>query len=92
MIMATKKAIVPAGVGAVIAAMVLGTPEIITLVMLGVAGFASALIAVIAFWMLGPVSSWNALKQQLSIWLIATAAAFAGVEGCFILLAPVFPR
>jgi len=86
---AIKKAVVPAAVTAFIAAIILGTPELFTLVILTAAGFTFAVIVVAVFWRLSPISTWPLWKQRLGVWLIAAGAAAAG---CCILLAPVIMR
>jgi hypothetical protein len=89
MITAIKKSFVPAAVMALLVAPILGTPEAITMAILSFAGFTSAMIALVAFWRLSPVSSWARWKQRAATWLIAAGGAAAG--SC-VMLAPVIFR
>jgi uncharacterized membrane protein YvlD (DUF360 family) len=86
---AIKRAFVPAAVTGVVAAAILGTPELITLGILTAVGFVSAVIGVLTFWRLAPVDSWNPSKQRAGIWLAACVAAPAG---CLLILAPAMVR
>jgi hypothetical protein len=84
-----KKAALPAAVTALVAALVIGTPEPITLIVLCLAGFVSAMVVLVAFSRLTPVASWASWKQRTAIWLIAAAGAAAG---CFLMISPIFRR
>jgi hypothetical protein len=84
-----KKAVVPAAVMALVAAPVFGTPEAITMIILSLAGFVSAMAVLVAFWRLTPVASWARWKQRAATWLIAAGGAAAG---CCVTLAPVIFR
>lgn len=86
---AIKRAIVPAVVTGLIAAVVLGTPELVTLGILTAVGFVSAVVGVLAFWRLASVGSWSPSKQRAGVWLAASVAAPAG---CLVILAPVIFR
>ena len=86
---AIKKAIVPAAVMALVAAPIFGTQEAITMVILSVAGFVAAMVALVAFWRLTPAASWARWQQRLATWLIAAGGAAAG---CCLMLAPFIFR
>jgi hypothetical protein len=86
---AISKAVIPAAVMALVVAPVFGTPEVITLVILSVAGFFSALAVLVAFWRLAPVALWAPWKQRLATWLIAVGGAAAG---CCVMISPIFRR
>ena len=86
---AIKKAVIPAAVMALVAASILGTPEAITLIILSLAGFVSAMVVLVAFWRLAPIASWVRWKQRVATWLIAAGGAAAG---CCVMLAPVIFR
>lgn len=84
-----KKAVVPAAVMAVFAALIFGTPEAITTIILFSAGFISSMVILDAFWRLAPVSSWVWWKQRLATWVIAAGGA---AVGCCLMLSPVLLR
>lgn len=86
---AIKKAVVPAAVMALVLAPIFGTPEAITMAILSLAGFVSAMVVLVAFWRLTPVASWARWKQRVATWLIAAGGAAAG---CCVMLAPVILR
>jgi hypothetical protein len=86
---ALRKGLVPAAVMALVAAPIFGTPEVITLFILSLAGFISAMVVLVAFWRLSPVPSWARWKQQLATWLIAAGGA---VAGCCFMISPIFRR
>jgi hypothetical protein len=86
---AIKKALVPAAVMAVLAAPIMGTPEVITEFILTGAGFLCAVVVLVAFWRLTPVPTWAPWKQRVATWLIAAGAS---VVGCCIALAPAIFR
>ncbi len=86
---AIKKSLIPAAVMALVAAPIFGTPEVITEVILWLAGFISAMVVLVAFWRLAPVASWARWKQRVATWLIAAGGA---AVGCCVLLAPVIFR
>lgn len=90
MITAIKKSVIPAAVMALLVAPILGTPEAITMAILSLAGFTSAMIALVAFWRLSPVSSWARWKQRAATWLIAAGGAAAG--SCVMLTPVIFRR
>src|SRR5262249_8712694 len=71
---AIRKALLPSSVMALVAAPIFGTPETITLVILSIAGFISAMVVLVAFWRLSPVPSWARWKQRLATWLIVPLA------------------
>ena len=70
----------------VVAASVIGTPEVITTIILSAAGFIAAVVVVVGLWRLTPVGSWSRWKQRVATWLVAAAGA---VAGCFVMLAPI---
>ena len=86
---AFSKALGPAAVMALVAALIFGTPEAITLFILSLAGFVSAMVVLVAFWRLSPVASWARWKQQLATWLIAAGGA---AVGCCFMISPIFRR
>ena len=86
---ALQKGVVPAAVMAFIVAPVFGTPEVITLLILSVAGFVAAMVVLVAFWRLTSVESWAGWKQRLATWLIAAGGAAAG---CSFMISPIFRR
>ena len=86
---AVKKALIPAAVMALVVAPIMGTPEAITMILLSLAGFISAMIVLVVFWRLTPVPSWARWKQRVATWLIATGGA---AVGCCAMLAPVIFR
>jgi hypothetical protein len=83
---AIKKAVVPAAVMALVLAPIFGTPEAITMAILSLAGFISAMVVLVAFWRLTPVPTWACWKQRVATWIIAAGGA---AVGCCVMLAPV---
>ena len=84
-----KRALIPAAVMGFVAAIIFGTPELITTAILTCAGFVSAMLVIVVAMRLVPVDSWRPWKQRVGLWLIATGAA-AG--GCALAISPIFLR
>lgn len=70
-----KRAIIPSAATAFVAAIVLGTPEVITLLLLTFLGFTAAMIVLLVFCRLVPVAGWPLWKQRLGIWSLAAGTS-----------------
>ncbi len=79
-----KKIILPALVTAFVAAIVFGTLEVTTLVILTITGFIAAMAILLLFCRIAPVSGWPLWKQRTVIWGIAAGTA---AIACFMLFA-----
>ena len=80
---------VPAVVTSFIAALILGSPEVITLAILTTAGFIPAMVVLAVFFRLAPLALWPPWKQRVAVWLVA---ALAAVAGCLLALTPALFR
>jgi len=84
-----KRALVPAVVASFIAALILGTPEVITMAILTTAGFVAAMVVLAVFLRFAPLAVLPPWKQRAAIWLIA---ALAAAGGCLLALTPALLR